>query len=529
VYIIGGSNSKREYSTKLLSYSLEKKELLEPIEFGKDYFIGNFHTSNLVGSVVYIFGGKEKGFSNQLYALDLEKKISEVVETSGDIPTPRYGHTSVEYDNKLYIFGGYNEAGINKDFYELHLDDFSWHKITSEDSPEPRTQHFSILVEYNNNPCILIYGGKKSKKEIFKDIHLYDIDNKNWIHLNTIGSNEPIARFSTKGFINKQKNLVIYGGTNKDILSDMWELNFKTLKWKNVTQIGSVFGARSGHELIYDNRQLYIIGGQTTFEKCSSTIEVTNRKKLVNNFFNGTDFKVLSFDISHFELLLQKYYDLNTLEIKSEDETFYNDYTCVLNEFDLLNEEKLFEINEFLDEEAPFTDCQVVLSDATVPSHRVLLFAEYKELQKHLEGDTLNLSPMTKSQFNVLKKFLYCNELDPSDINEANAIELLKIAHEYKINQLKSYCEVAIVEKSDFWDRYDLMEIAKKYEASYLESWVFLQFRINYEDIKNDTRFLLLEESMKNMIYQQSWPGPGYLNKMKKYQEKMEPTKCIMM
>jgi len=141
---------------------------------------------------------------------------------------------------------------------------------------------------------------------------------------------------------------------------------------------------------------------------------------------------------------------------------------------------------------------------------------------------------MTKSQFNLLKKLIYCNKLNPGDINETNAIEMIKIAHEYKIYQLRLYCEEAIVEKSDFWDRYDLLEIAKRYESQYLELWIIYQFQINYEDIKNDTRYKNMEVSLKQKIYMQAWPGDEYFIRLKKFHsnqpnKKKDPTKCIMM
>jgi len=485
-----------------------------------------------VGSKVYIFGGKENGYSNRLFALDLEKERSKLVETTGDIPTPRYGHTSVEHDNKLYVFGGYdNETGVNNDFCVLDLEDFSWHKITSENTPDFRFNHFSILVQYNDNPCILIYGGKKSNKEIFDDIHLYDINNKTWNSLNTVGSNQPIARSCTKGFVNR-KNLIIYGGTNQVVLSDIWELNFKTLKWKQLTQSSS-FGPRSAHELIYDNRQLYIIGGQKNLEDCSSTIEVRKRKKLVYNFFNSTDFKVIGMDFELFKKVLKSYYNGLPLFDK-KDESFIN-YQLAFGTFDFAEPGVItnYSLLDYIDIDAPFTDCQVVLSDDTVRSHRVLLIFACQELEKHLEGDTFNLSHFTLSQFNLLRKLFYSNNLDRGDINEANALDMLTIANDYKIERLKLYCEEAIIDKTDFWDRFELLEAGLRNESTYLVDWVTYQFQINYEDVKKDTRFNNLEDSLKQKIIQGAWPGDYYLDKLKRYNDgnykRKDPNKCIMM
>jgi N-acetylneuraminic acid mutarotase len=60
------------------------------------------------GSKIYIFGGLSfSGHTNQLVELNLESSGEiTVLSESIRIPTPRYGHGMIVYDEKLLIFGG---------------------------------------------------------------------------------------------------------------------------------------------------------------------------------------------------------------------------------------------------------------------------------------------------------------------------------------------------------------------------------------------------------------------------------------
>jgi N-acetylneuraminic acid mutarotase len=75
------------------------------------------HTANVYQNSMYLFGGKENNededilsnassITNSIDKYDFEKKIWSELQTEGDIPKHRAGHTSVIYKNSLYVFGG---------------------------------------------------------------------------------------------------------------------------------------------------------------------------------------------------------------------------------------------------------------------------------------------------------------------------------------------------------------------------------------------------------------------------------------
>lgn len=45
------------------------------------------------------------------------------------VPRPVSHHTSVIYENKMYLFGGINGIDSNEQMYSLNLNDLSWELI----------------------------------------------------------------------------------------------------------------------------------------------------------------------------------------------------------------------------------------------------------------------------------------------------------------------------------------------------------------------------------------------------------------
>ena len=65
-------------------------------------------TSAAAGEL-YLFGGFEKRSKpprNDLYVISTWGFSTTLLKTSGDVPSPRYGHTAVVTDNTLLIWGG---------------------------------------------------------------------------------------------------------------------------------------------------------------------------------------------------------------------------------------------------------------------------------------------------------------------------------------------------------------------------------------------------------------------------------------
>ena len=75
------------------------------------------HTAVSKGHRMYIFGGcaHKRPLLNDLYILDLKTMMFERVETGSHLPSARTWHAAVVVRNQMYVFGGEGEhdTGLN--------------------------------------------------------------------------------------------------------------------------------------------------------------------------------------------------------------------------------------------------------------------------------------------------------------------------------------------------------------------------------------------------------------------------------
>lgn len=101
-----------------------------------------YHSSFTWNSKLFVFGGKDisVGHLNSLWCLDLsqiqgltqgESEFKqhpewEQLTTTGNIPKPIANHTSVVFENKMYLFGGSGGMCENTELYCLDLNKNYW-------------------------------------------------------------------------------------------------------------------------------------------------------------------------------------------------------------------------------------------------------------------------------------------------------------------------------------------------------------------------------------------------------------------
>ncbi|CAL4098822.1 unnamed protein product, partial [Meganyctiphanes norvegica] len=120
------------------------------------------HTAVGIEDVMYVWGGRDASGADcttDLYSLDTTTKEWSVVETTGDIPQPRRGHSAAVYKQRMYIFGGYS-VDEDKNINDIHCFDpvrLHWERIEAEgEAPSPRDQHVCTVIGNR----LLIQGGQ---------------------------------------------------------------------------------------------------------------------------------------------------------------------------------------------------------------------------------------------------------------------------------------------------------------------------------------------------------------------------------
>ena len=204
------------------------------------------HTAVEYNGKMYIFGGFTTGYTNDVREYDIIGD-SWAIKTSG--ATIRREHTAIEYNGKMYIFGGYPGflPRLN-DVWEYDILGNSWTQLTS--GATIRSQH--IAVEYNGK--MYIYGGQNAGSHI-NTLYEYDIAGDLWTQL----TSGPGGRSSSVAIVYNGK-IYIHGGfdSGTGLLDEIWEYDIIGDSWTQLTSGGS---ARINHTAIEYAGKMYIFGG----------------------------------------------------------------------------------------------------------------------------------------------------------------------------------------------------------------------------------------------------------------------------
>ena len=92
----------------------------------------------------------------------------------------RWGHTSVQYEKYMFVFGGCGKSEKYHNWetvYRLDCETFEWFQIrpTVGQRPEPRDSHSSCCIDAK----MYIYGGSTSEK-LLNELWSFDLQNYIW-------------------------------------------------------------------------------------------------------------------------------------------------------------------------------------------------------------------------------------------------------------------------------------------------------------------------------------------------------------
>ncbi|KAH8880083.1 galactose oxidase [Thozetella sp. PMI_491] len=228
------------------------------------------HTTTLVGSNVYVFGGCDsRTCFNELYVLDADSFYWSTPHVVGDIPMPLRAMTCTAVGKKLFIFGGGDGPTYYNDVYVLDTVNFRWSKprILGDALPSKRRAHTACL--YKNG--IYVFGGGdgvRALNDIWR-LDVSDINKMSW-KLISESSDPELSPGPSKELVPKARGyhtanmvgskLIIFGGSDGgECFNDVWVYDVEKHVWKKVS-IPSAF-RRLSHTATIVGSYLFVIGG----------------------------------------------------------------------------------------------------------------------------------------------------------------------------------------------------------------------------------------------------------------------------
>jgi N-acetylneuraminic acid mutarotase len=205
----------------------------------------NWHSSIVFNNELYIFGGKSNGYLNDMWKYDpVGNTWAQIQYLKKDfVPSPRYGHKSVVIENEMYVYGGYDSNGFTcGDLYVFHLVECTWRRIElSGNVPAPCYHHTMCAIP--DQQLIVIYGGVNSSGTVFNQlvaIHCNDGTCKSIDHSHSVDIYGHCS-YVEKGSVDNYWKFHVIGGCSKysDYYNSFYfNINTETLENCIVTKTG---------------------------------------------------------------------------------------------------------------------------------------------------------------------------------------------------------------------------------------------------------------------------------------------------
>jgi hypothetical protein len=233
------------------------------------------HTSVVYNNYLYVIGGYNGGsFQNDVQHLALSApgvttrgSVGATAQQTGAFLTPRTGHTSVVYNGYLYIIGGGD--GITT------LDDILYCQLNPDGAVSACVRQASAFTSARSNHTSVVYngylyiiGGLASDLSTPLNDVQHCLINPTTHAVGSCGTPQPspfaTARFAHASVVWGGYIYIIGGNNGTTPMNDIQycQINTTTYDINTCTQLpGAFIGARSGHMSVVYNSYLYIIGG----------------------------------------------------------------------------------------------------------------------------------------------------------------------------------------------------------------------------------------------------------------------------
>ena len=386
---------------------------------------------------------------------------------TGDLPPARSAHGAAVYNNRLWIFAGYDGHARLNDMWSIDLmsSQPQWEEIDQSGDSPPTCCNFPVAVV---DDSMYVFSGQSGAK-ITNNLYQFLFKERRWVRIRTAhllrGSPSPPQRRYGHTMVAYRRGLYVFGGAADGILdNEVHRFDVDSRSWSIMkpSEGSDVPCGRVFHSAAVWNNGLYIFGG---------TVD-----SLANRSGDLYRFSLCPFPkctlIDDFASLLKKelFCDVNFL--LGEDTVLIKAHAAIVAARSPFLKQKILRVYEAVSSTTQkSTNCPhfllsepltVELKEVSSEAFSLALYSLYND-RIHPDLENHSREGMTVSQMLLivevykLSLLLETKRLEmlsiqyiEASINEENVLLVLKNASELHLSSLKEYCMRFIVREPTF-------------------------------------------------------------------------------
>lgn len=266
----GDSSNQHQWSESSSGYRKNWTTKRRPENFGSPLTRYKHSVCAASNGYIYIYGGRcgNLPLEDDVWRFDPHQNTWTQIETTGCKPPNLQEHTSVEYGDRLYVFGGQVTASRSDEtFWRLDLASNVWSSLNMKSTkygahlgPTNRRGHSAVIY----GDSMYIFGGYEDFRGSSAQLWEYNLVCERWElrNLSSTSACHPEPRHSHSAIVHSD-SMFIYGGlSNLKPMRDLWRWSWRDKRWYKMRTKGKSPGYLHGHSAVLAFESMFIFGGE---------------------------------------------------------------------------------------------------------------------------------------------------------------------------------------------------------------------------------------------------------------------------